>query len=99
MSQPVRVTRRTRWAVPTGAIVAVGLIAGGIGISAGAQAAPALPARSAAQLLAGVLRAAAALPRPMTATVSETADLGLPSLPDNVPGAPSGLVSGLNLLS
>jgi outer membrane lipoprotein-sorting protein len=99
MSQPVRFTRRTRWAVPAGAIAAVGLIAGGIGISAGAQAAPALPARSAAQLLAGVLRAASAQPHPMTATVSETANLGLPSLPAGVPGAPSGLVSGLNLLS
>jgi hypothetical protein len=99
MSQPVRFTRRTRWVVPAGAVAAVGLIAAGVGISVGAQAAPALPARTAAQLLAGVLRTAAAPPPMLTATVTETASLGLPSLPGNVPGAPSGLLSGLSLLS
>jgi hypothetical protein len=98
MMSPVRFSRRTRWAVPAGAVAVVGLVAAGIGISAGAQAAPALPARSAAQLLAGTLRAIAAPPPAMTATVSESAALGFPSLPGNVPGAPTGLslLSGSN---
>jgi hypothetical protein len=97
MTSPVRLSRRTRWAVPASAVAIVGVVAAGIGISAGAQAAPALPARSAAQLLAGALRATAAPPA-MTATVSENAALGFPSLPANTPGVPSGLslLSGSN---
>jgi outer membrane lipoprotein-sorting protein len=88
-----KLPRSARWAVPAGAVAAVGLAIAGSAI-AGAQAAPRLPARSTAQLLAAVA-AAPVLPA-MQAVVQETANLGLPALP----GAPnSGSLSGLSLLS
>jgi outer membrane lipoprotein-sorting protein len=93
MSQPRRFSRRARWAVPAGVAAIVGLVAGGTLVSA-AQAAPALPARSAAQLLTDVQRAAATAPRPVTATIQESAALGLPDLPDM-----GSVSSGLSLLS
>ncbi len=92
MRQPRKVSRMTRWAVPAGAVATVGLVAAGTVLS-GAQATPQLPARTSAQLLASVLRAADSAPRPMTATVSESAALGLPSLPDV--GGVSASLSGL----
>lgn len=69
-------SRRARWAVPAGtaAVVAAGLLASPVV----ADASPALPARSAAQLLAST-RAAA--DHPFSGTVSQTARLGLPELP------------------
>jgi len=82
-----------RWAVPAGAVAAAGLVTAGTVLS-GAQAAPRLPARTAAQLLASVQRAAIGAPRPMTATVTESASLGLPSLPDM-----GSLSAGLSALS
>jgi outer membrane lipoprotein-sorting protein len=57
------------------------------------QTTPALPARTTAQLLAAVDNPAA-LPSAMTATVVETASLGLPDLPGS-----SDPLSGLSLLS
>ena len=93
MSQPRRFSRRARWAVPAGVAAIVGLVAGGTLVSA-AQAAPALPARSAAQLLTDVQRAAATAPRPVTATIQESAALGLPDPPDM-----GSVSSGLSLLS
>jgi outer membrane lipoprotein-sorting protein len=84
--------RQVRWAVPAGAVAAVGLVIAG-SVIAGAQAAPRLPARSSAQLLAAVDRPAA-LPSAMTAVVQETASLGLPDLPGS-----SGPMSALSLLS
>jgi outer membrane lipoprotein-sorting protein len=83
---------RARWAVPVGAVAAVGIVVAGSVIARG-QATPALPARTTAQLLAAV-DGPAALPSAMTATVQETASLGLPDLPGS-----SDPLSGLSLLS
>lgn len=88
------IPRRARWAVPA-AIVAVagGVLAGTVAPSA--AAAPRLPARSAAQLLAA-LRTRAQAP-PLSGMVSETVSLGLPALPAGVLGAataPAALLSG-----
>jgi outer membrane lipoprotein-sorting protein len=96
--------RRARWAVPAGAAVAVAAVVAGTSLAAGAQAAaPTLPTRTAAELLADTQ---AAGPGPMTGTVSETAHLGLPSIPgitDSAAGAAgpdgSGPASGLSLLT
>ena len=84
--------RRARWAVPVGALAAVGLVIAA-SVIGGAQAAPKLPARTTAQLIAAV-DAAAAWPSALTGVVQETASLGLPDLP----GADDPL-SGLSLLS
>jgi outer membrane lipoprotein-sorting protein len=84
--------RRARWAVPAGAVAAVGIVVAGSVIARG-QATPALPARTTAQLLAAVDNPAA-LPSAMTATVQEAASLGLPDLPGS-----SDPLSGLSLLS
>jgi hypothetical protein len=70
-------SRRARWAAPIGALVITGSVIAGSQISA-AQAAPGLPARTPAQLLAQV---AGSSPPPLTGTVVETASFGLPSLP------------------
>jgi outer membrane lipoprotein-sorting protein len=84
--------RRARWAVPVGAVAAVGIVVAGSVIARG-QATPTLPVRTTAQLLAAV-DSPAALPSAMTATVQETASLGLPDLPGS-----SDPLSGLSLLS
>jgi hypothetical protein len=69
---------RARWAVPAGVIAVVGIV---VGATAAASAAvPSLPARTAAQLLAAVGRAVKQPPEPYTATVRQTANLGLPAL-------------------
>ena len=70
-------SRRARWAVPAGALVVTGGILAGSLITA-AQAAPGLPGRTPAQLLAQV---ADATTPPLTGTVVETASFGLPQLP------------------
>jgi outer membrane lipoprotein-sorting protein len=77
MVQVPRLSRRSRWAVPAGALVVTGAVMAGTLISA-AQAAPGLPARSPAQLLAEV---ADSTTPPLTGTVVETAAFGLPALP------------------
>jgi outer membrane lipoprotein-sorting protein len=75
---PVKLSRRARWAVPaTGVAVAAAVIAG-LQIPS-AQASPNLPARTPAQLLAEV-STDASLP-PLTGTMVETTNLGLPQLP------------------
>ena len=59
------------------AVVAV--IAGGVGLSAAvASAGPALPARTAADLLVALTDAPS---QPLSGTVAESADLGIPALP------------------
>jgi outer membrane lipoprotein-sorting protein len=84
--------RRARWAVPAGAVAAVGIVIAA-SVIGGAQASPRLPARTTAQLLAAV-DTASAWPSALTATVQESASLGLPDLPgSNDP------LSGLSLLS
>jgi outer membrane lipoprotein-sorting protein len=72
-----RLSRRTRWAVPAAALAVTGGVMAGSLISV-AQAAPALPARTPAQLLAEVAQDHAPA---LTGTVVETVSLGLPSLP------------------
>jgi outer membrane lipoprotein-sorting protein len=89
-----KLPRQARWAVPAGAAAAVGLVIAGSAL-AGAKAAPQLPARSTAQLVAAV-DARSALPSVLQATVQETASLGLPALPGSSTSDP---LSGLSLLS
>jgi len=84
--------RQARWAVPAGAVAAVGIVIAGSVVARG-QAAPVLPARTTAQLLAAV-GDPAAVPPAMTAVIQENASLGLPDLP----GADDPL-SGLSMLS
>lgn len=88
--------RIARWGVPIGAIVATGAVAAGYAL-AGGPAAPVLPSRTTAQLLASV-NAAPSAP-PMTATITETAALGLPSLPNVGTGRYSNPMSPLTWLS
>ena len=84
----MKLSRRGRWAVPITALAVTGGIVAGLQIPA-AQASPALPARTPAQLLAQV-SADAKMP-PLTGTVVETTSLGLPSLPQT--GNPTSLSS------
>ena len=86
-------SRRTRWAVPGGiaAVVAGAVVASAITV---AQAAPGLPSRTPAQLLAAV-GAQTAPPPPLTGTVVETATLGIPQLPGaDSPNNITSLLSG-----
>ena len=94
MREAVNLARRrqARWAVPAGAVAAVGIVIAGSVIARG-QAAPALPARTTAQLLTAV-SSPAAVPPAMTAVIQENASLGLPDLPGS--GDP---LSGLSMLS
>jgi outer membrane lipoprotein-sorting protein len=84
---------RARWAVPAGAAATVGIV---IAASAVASASvPSLPHRTAAQLLAEAAAASGKPLGPLTATVQQTVDLGLPQLPQvGQPGATSGLAAG-----
>jgi outer membrane lipoprotein-sorting protein len=69
-----------RWAVPAAAVLGVGVVTAGTVVApqiAGAVSGS-LPARTPEQLLAAVGSAGA---RPLSGTVVETADLGLPALP------------------
>jgi outer membrane lipoprotein-sorting protein len=85
---------RIRWLVPAGVAAAVAA-AGGV-VALHADAAPALPPRSAAQLLVDLQGADVT---GLSGTVVQNASLGLPALP-RVPGAAdlTSLVSGSNTL-
>jgi outer membrane lipoprotein-sorting protein len=87
MVQVPKLSRRARWAIPAGALVITGGVLAGSLITA-AQAAPGLPPRTAAQLLAEV---ADSTTPPLTGTVVETASFGLPALPAT--GNPTSLSS------
>jgi outer membrane lipoprotein-sorting protein len=89
----VKLNRRARWAVPSGAVVVTAAVVAGLQIPA-AQASPDLPAKTPAQLLAS-LSSDQKVP-PMTGTVVETASLGLPSLPtqDTNPTSLTSLLTG-----
>ncbi len=76
------------------AVIAVGAVLAGTVMAAAAP--PTLPGRTAAQLLAEMQ--GARLPRAMTATVSETANLGFPALPD-LPGLSSSATSATSLIT
>ena len=89
---PVKVSRRARWAVPATAVVVTAAVVAGLRIP-GAQAAPNLPARTPAQLLAEV-SSDASLP-PLTGTMVEATSLGLPQLPQaGNPTSLSSLITG-----
>ena len=75
-----KLSRRTRWAVPVGALAITGAVTAGSLISV-AQASPGLPPRTPAQLLAQVADSSNPQTPPLTGTVVETTSLGLPSLP------------------
>jgi outer membrane lipoprotein-sorting protein len=95
--QVPKLSRRARWAVPAAATIATGgIIAGSLVTTA--QAAPALPAKTPAQLLADVA-AGHGIP-PLTGTVVETTSLGLPQLPqqDN-PTSLSSLITGSHTIN
>jgi outer membrane lipoprotein-sorting protein len=86
-------SRRARWLVPVGAVAVAGAVTAGSIISV-AQASPELPARTPAQLLAAVAGQTAPPPA-FTGTVVETANLGLPQLPDaGNQNSPVSLLSG-----
>ena len=88
MKHGANLPRRVRWAVPAGAVAVTGGILAASVIPA-AQAAPLLPARTPAQLLAALAGRTSA--PPLTGTVVETASLGLPALPPT--GDPASLPS------
>jgi outer membrane lipoprotein-sorting protein len=97
MSAIARFSRRGRWAVPAGAVAVVAAVATISAITV-AQAAPRLPARTPAELLAAVAGDHAALP-PLTGTVVETASLGIPQLPgDENPSSMTSLLAGSHTL-
>ncbi|MFF5112238.1 outer membrane lipoprotein carrier protein LolA [Streptosporangium sp. NPDC000509] len=97
MSEQARRGRAVRWAVP---VAAIAVVAGAIGagpVIAAVQGDPALPERTAEQLLADAVQASQTGLKPMSGTVVQTASLGLPGLPD-VAGmggsSPAGLLAG-----
>jgi outer membrane lipoprotein-sorting protein len=92
MKPSLRLSRRARWAVPGGLVAVAAAVTAGSVITV-AQAAPELPARSPAQLLAAVA-GHIGLPPAMTGTVVETASLGIPDLPGS--GNPTSITSLLS---
>jgi outer membrane lipoprotein-sorting protein len=92
-----KVSRRGRWLVPAGAVAAVAAVGIASAITV-AQAAPALPPRTPAQLLAAVAGDRGTVP-PLTGTVVETAALGIPQLPGSEnPNTITSLLSGSHTL-
>ncbi len=92
---------RARWAVPTGVVAAVGIVIAASAV-ASAEAVPSLPAKTAAQLLAAVGTNGGKPLGPLTATVQQTADFGLPQLPVAAlqsDGASSTLLAGTHSVS
>jgi hypothetical protein len=73
----------------------------GVAAVASAEAAPSLPPRTAEQLLAAVAQGPKTPLGPLTATVQETANLGLPELPAfaQQAGGPGGLTTGPKSIS
>lgn len=91
---------RSRWAIPAGVVTVTGVVIAAAAV-ANAEAAPTLPHRTAEQLLTAVAQGAGKPVGPFTATVQETSQLGLPSLPSagSPSGGPSALTSGTNTVS
>jgi hypothetical protein len=92
---------RARWAVPAGVVAAVGIVIAASAV-ASAEAVPSLPAKTAAQLLAAVGTNGGKPLGPLTATVQQTADFGLPQLPVvalQSNGASSTLLAGTQSVS
>ncbi len=90
---PIKLSRRARWAVPGAAVVITAGAIAAFQIPA-AQASPDLQAKTPAQLLAS-LSNDQQVP-PMTGTVVETANLGLPQLPTQAsnPASLTSLLTG-----
>ena len=84
--------RRLRWALPAGVAAAIAVASLTAGTAASGAAEPNLPVRTAAQLLASV---ETAQPRGFSGTIVETANLGLPQLPQI--GDPSGGDASLSI--
>jgi outer membrane lipoprotein-sorting protein len=85
-------SRRARWAVPAGVVALVAAVTTGSMVTV-AAASPALPQRSAAELLTALAQAGP--PPPLAGTVTETADLGVPALPgEQNPTSVLSLLSG-----
>lgn len=84
---------QARWVIPAGIVAVVGIV---VGATAAASAAvPSLPPKTAAQLLAQVAAATRTPAGPLTATVQQTTNLGLPQLPAEAQtGVSSSLLSG-----
>lgn len=89
-----RFTIRPRWALPAGAVVAVGGVLAGTVLASAAP--PALPRQTPAQLIASLSKAH--MPRAFSATLTETANLGFPSLPA-IGGMASSPLSPMSLLT
>ena len=79
---PSRWSARARWAVPVGIVTALATAA--ILVPVVATASPALPSRTAAELLVSLSDAEL---QPMSGTVVQTARLGLPELPQAAGGS------------
>jgi len=85
-----------KWGVPIAAAAVIGGALGAGPVIAAVSGDPALPARSAQQLLADAVAAVEkteGLP-PMSGTVQQTASLGLPALPQTGASSPIALLSG-----
>ena len=93
MSNPRRYWRKIRWASAAAVIAVAAVLTGTVFANA---ASPTLAKRTPAQLLA--LMRGARLPSAMQAVVSETANLGFPSLP-NIPGLSSSSLSATSLIT
>jgi outer membrane lipoprotein-sorting protein len=92
MAATPKFSRRSRWVVPAGVVAAVAAVGIASAITV-AQAAPALPPRTPAQLLAAV--AGPGNVPPLTGTVVETASLGIPQLPGSAnPNSITSLLAG-----
>jgi hypothetical protein len=89
-----RFRSRPRWVLPGSALVVAGAVLAGTMLAS--AAAPSLPRQTPAQLLAAMRQAR--LPAAMSATVSESADLGFPALP-NIGGLSSSPLSAASLIS
>ena len=85
---------RPRWAMPGGALVVAGAVLAGTVLAS--AAAPALPRQTPAQLLVAMHKAKP--PSAMIATVSQSANLGFPALPD-IGGMASSPMSAASLIS
>jgi hypothetical protein len=93
-----RLSSRARWAVPAGAVAVVGVVVAATTVASASE--PSLPARTPVQLLTEVQQAAVRPLSPQTATIQETANLGLPALPQiGAISGQSGPQSSLNLLA
>src|SRR6266567_5995711 len=85
---------RLRWGLPAGAVIVAGAVLAGTMLAS--AVAPVLPRQTPAQLLAAMRQAK--LPDAMSATLTESANLGFPALPD-IGGPSSSPLSAASLVS